>query len=55
MFIGSNQQQLIVHENVKQEKVLFSYNLQLYIKHLYKIKSCQVIVKSRPFYVYLGI
>ena len=34
MFIASNQQGLIVHENVEQEKVLFSYHLELYIKHI---------------------
>ena len=29
MFIGFNQQEFIVHENVKQEKVLFYNSLQL--------------------------
>ena len=53
VFISLNRQELILHENVKQEKVLFKYYLQLlYLTFLPKIKSCQVIAKNRPFFTF---
>ena len=54
-FVFNIQALKIVHKNVTCEKVLFYYNLQLlYLSYLYKVKSCQVVAKNRPFYKLLA-
>ena len=56
VFISVTRQEGILHKNVKEEKVLFKYYLQLlYLTFLCKIKSCQVIAENPPFYVYFGV
>ena len=56
VFVSLTHQELILHENVKQKKVLLKYYLQLfYLIFLFKLKSCQVIAKKRPFFIFFAV
>ena len=47
---------MTVDENVKWEKVLFYYNLQLlHSTYLCNVRSCQVVAENRPYNVCLGV
>ena len=48
VFVSLIHQKMILHENVKWEKVLFLYYLQFsHLTFSCKIKSCQVLAENR--------